>query len=126
MISVLPASFEPRRKDSWGSGMPLDTPSKDPKHDFGASERPQVLPKGQLGWLSAFQFSFGCPLNMISVLPVTPKPCRKHNWGSGMPLDTASKDPKHDFGAASHPQGASKGRLGCWNAAECPFEGPST
>ena len=21
------------------------------------------------------------PLNMISVLPVTPKPCRKHNWG---------------------------------------------
>mgnify|MGYP000850076681 CR=1 FL=1 len=66
------------------------------------------------------------PLNMISVLPVTPKPCRKHNWGSGMPLDTASKDPKHDFGAASHPQGASKGRLGCWNAAECPFEGPST
>lgn len=94
MISVLPASFEPRRKDSWGSGMPLDTPRR--------------------------------ALNMISVLPVTPKPCRKHNWGSGMPLDTTSKDPKHDFGAASHPQAASKGQLGCWNAAECPFEGPST
>ena len=49
MISVLPASFEPRRKDSWGSGMPLDTPSKDPKHDFGASERPKSCRKGNWG-----------------------------------------------------------------------------
>lgn len=103
MISVLPASFEPRRKDSWGSGMPLDTPSKDPKHDFGASERPQVLPKGQLGWLSAFQFSFGCPLNMISVLPVTLKVHRKGDWGAGMRLSAPSKGPQHDFGASERP-----------------------
>lgn len=63
---------------------------------------------------------------MISVLPASFEPRRKDSWGSGMPLDTPSKDPKHDFGAASHPQAASKGQLGCWNAARYPFEGPST
>ena len=52
------------------------------------------------------------PLNMISVLPVTPKPCRKHNWGSGMPLETPSKDPKHDFGASERPKSCRKGNWG--------------
>ena len=56
-----------------------------------------------IGVAEHFSVLVWMPLNMISVLPVTPKPCRKHNWGSGMPLDTASKDPKHDFGVASHP-----------------------
>ncbi len=49
---------------------------------------------------------------MISVLPVTPKPRRKGNWGAGMRLSAPSKGPQHDFGASERPKSCRKGNWG--------------